>query len=83
MRAKLSEKNHEVPMTSLTDDCNRKRNFDRTAEPPGTADGHGTRLRFAVQHPSGLARPLRLASRVGWRAAELGRSEGAILQPAR
>lgn len=40
-------------MTSPLSDYNRKRNFDRTAEPPGTAgpreDGDG-RLRFAVQH---------------------------------
>lgn len=42
-------------MTSPLSDYNRKRNFDRTAEPPGTMepcpeeDGDG-RLRFAVQH---------------------------------
>lgn len=42
-------------MSSPLSDYNRKRNFDRTAEPPGTvqpgavADGDG-RLRFAVQH---------------------------------
>ena len=45
-------------MTSPLDDYNRKRNFDRTAEPPGTAaprddgaaGGCDGRLRFAVQH---------------------------------
>ena len=45
-------------MTSPLDDYNRKRNFDRTAEPPGTAaprddgaaGGRDGRLRFAVQH---------------------------------
>ena len=42
-------------MTSPLSDYNRKRNFDRTAEPPGTEEprrneeGDG-RLRFAVQH---------------------------------
>ena len=42
-------------MTSPLSDYNRKRDFDRTTEPPGTAeprsdeDGDG-RLRFAVQH---------------------------------
>ena len=47
-------------MTSPLDDYNRKRNFDRTAEPPGTAaprddgtaGGRDGRLRFAVQHLS-------------------------------
>lgn len=42
-------------MTSPLSDYNRKRDFDRTTEPPGTAEprsdeGGDGRLRFAVQH---------------------------------
>ena len=70
-------------MTSPLDDYNRKRNFDRTAEPPGTAaprddgaaGGCDGRLRFA--------RPLRPAPRMERDAAELGRSQRSFVQPPR